>query len=413
MPSGASSDETISRTIDSSVTQVSRLAVRMVPASVPVCGIALAATPALTAPHTMTVLLRGSMRRDSTPGTPGDQRAQPVDQVAGQVRSRRVPAVRLQRDLDLIGRRRDRARPGSRPCRPPAAGRSAARRCATPRVSAPAAIASIAPPGISSSAAWKISRTPTGSSGTEASASAVPSRIAVCASCPHACVTFGHHRRVRRAGALGHRQRIHVGPQRDPRPVLGAEVAGQPGAAGQHLRVEARVGQVRGDELRGGELLTPQLGVRVDVPAPGDQVVVVRGQPGLGGVGEAHDAARLACSSQHPVPLGRRLGQADDRARQHDRALDDGLVGAGPGGRRGERRLVDGRAVGVDADDRVDAGHHLRDVAHVGAAQRQRRLDVGGHRAAAQPHHLGAEGVGQPRVGRQLVRSAARSRSTV
>ncbi len=42
----------------------------MVPASVPVCGIALAATPALTAPHTITVLLRGSMRRDSTPGRP-------------------------------------------------------------------------------------------------------------------------------------------------------------------------------------------------------------------------------------------------------------------------------------------------------------------------------------------------------
>ena len=42
----------------------------MVPATLPVCGIAFAATPALTAPHTMTVLLRGSTRRDSTPGTP-------------------------------------------------------------------------------------------------------------------------------------------------------------------------------------------------------------------------------------------------------------------------------------------------------------------------------------------------------
>ena len=57
--------------------------------------------------------------------------------------------------------------------------------------SAPAAIASIAPPGISSSAAWKISRTPTGSSGTDASASAVPSSIAVCASWPQACATLG------------------------------------------------------------------------------------------------------------------------------------------------------------------------------------------------------------------------------
>ena len=45
------------------------------------------------------------------PGHPGDQGAQRVDQVAGQMRSRRVPAGRVQRDLDLIGRRRDRARP--------------------------------------------------------------------------------------------------------------------------------------------------------------------------------------------------------------------------------------------------------------------------------------------------------------
>ncbi|CFS15895.1 Uncharacterised protein [Mycobacterium tuberculosis] len=56
---------------------------------------------------------------------------------------------------------------------------------------APAAIASMAPPGISSSAAWKINRTPTGSSGTEANANAAPSRIAVCASWPQACATLG------------------------------------------------------------------------------------------------------------------------------------------------------------------------------------------------------------------------------
>ena len=70
MPSGASRPETISRTRSSIASQVSRLAVRTVPASVPVCGIALAATPALAAPHTITVLCRGSTRRDSTPGSP-------------------------------------------------------------------------------------------------------------------------------------------------------------------------------------------------------------------------------------------------------------------------------------------------------------------------------------------------------
>ena len=60
----------------------------------------------------------------------------------------------------------------------------------TPAI-APAAIVSIAPPGISSSAGWKISRTPTGSSGAPARASAVPSRIEVCASWPQACAAFG------------------------------------------------------------------------------------------------------------------------------------------------------------------------------------------------------------------------------
>ena len=49
-------------------------------------------------------------------------------------------------------------------------------------VSAPAAIASSAPPGINSSAGWNSSRTATGKSGTVASAVAAPSRIAVCAS---------------------------------------------------------------------------------------------------------------------------------------------------------------------------------------------------------------------------------------
>jgi hypothetical protein len=94
----------------------------------------------------------------------------------------------------------------------------------------------MAPPGINSSAAWKISRTPTGSSGAAASADAAPSSIAVCASCPQACATFGT---VEAYGApVGHRQRVHIGAQRDARRMLGTEVAGQPGAAGQHLRVQ-------------------------------------------------------------------------------------------------------------------------------------------------------------------------------
>ena len=221
-------------------------------------------------------------------------------------------------------------------------------------VSTPAAIASIAPPGISSSAAWKISRTPTGSSGTDASASAAPSRIAVCASWPQACATLGivdvYGAPVRSAigsASMSARSAIR-------RPVLGAEVADQPGAAGQHLRVEPGVGQPLGDELRGGELLAAQLGVAVDVAAPVDQIVVVCGQPGFGGVGEAHArphwpmvATRAhgfaahapllpGCGRQHPVPFGGRLRQAHDGARQHDGAVDDRAVAAGTRGSGGE-----------------------------------------------------------------------------
>ncbi len=47
----------------------------------------------------------------------------------------------------------------------------------------------MAPPGCTSSAGWKISRTRPGSAGAAASASPAPSSIAVCASCPQACIT--------------------------------------------------------------------------------------------------------------------------------------------------------------------------------------------------------------------------------
>lgn len=145
-------------------------------------------------------------------------------------------------------------------------------------VSAPAAMASSAPPGINSSAAWKVSRTPTGSSGTDASAVAAPSTIAVCASCPQAWATPGSVE-VRRPGPFGHRQRVHIGPQCDPRRVLRSEIADQSGAAGQRLRVQAGVDQPVGDVLGGGELLPPQLGMAVEVAAPPDEVVVVGGRP--------------------------------------------------------------------------------------------------------------------------------------
>ena len=61
---------TISRTNGSSNAQVSWSPVRTVPVSMPVCGMALGAWPATTAPHTMTVLVRGSTRLLNIPGRP-------------------------------------------------------------------------------------------------------------------------------------------------------------------------------------------------------------------------------------------------------------------------------------------------------------------------------------------------------
>src|SRR5689334_3487773 len=78
--------------------------------------------------------------------------------------------------------------------------------------------------------------------------------------------------------------------------MIRAEVTGQSGTSGEHLRVQARVSQMRGDELRRGELLTAQLGIGVDVAAPRHQIRVVRVQPGLDGVVQNH-AARLAFNS--------------------------------------------------------------------------------------------------------------------
>ena len=164
--------------MSSSSSQVSRLAVRTVPDKIPVCGIALAATPALTAPHTITVDVRGSMRRDSTPGSPVITVPSPYTRSVVRCGRDVCPpgecrVISIQSAADVMG-------PAVIATRPTASrGSQCSAKIRDTPVSTPAAMASIAPPGICSSAAWKISRTATGSSGTDASASAVPSRIAV------------------------------------------------------------------------------------------------------------------------------------------------------------------------------------------------------------------------------------------
>jgi hypothetical protein len=185
MPSGANRPETVSRTRLSISSQVSRLAVRTVPARVPICGMALAATPALAAPQTITVPCRGSIRRDSTPGSPVI--TVPIPYTRSEVRCGRevcppgeCRVISSESAAEVIG-------PAVIATRPTAKrGSQCSAKIRDTPFNAPAAIASSAPPGISSSAGWKISRTPAGSSGAEASAVAAPSSIAVCASWPQA-----------------------------------------------------------------------------------------------------------------------------------------------------------------------------------------------------------------------------------
>ena len=313
-----------------------------------------------------------------------------------------MPARRVQCHLDLVGGRRDRARPH----RDPAHRQS---RVAVQREDARHAVERARGDGVDRAAGHQLlgglEDQPHADRqlGHRASASAAPSSTAVCASWPQACATLGTTEAYVHPGALGHRQRVHIGAQRDARPVLRTEVADQARSAGQHLRVQPGVGQMRRDELSGGELLAPQFGVGVDVPAPGHQLVVVGGEPVVRGFCQFHDAARLACSSSIRSRSSGDLGEGDDRARQHDRAFDDGLVAAGTRGGCGEARLMHRRPFRVDADDGVDARHDLRDVAHIGAAQRHGGLDLLGDRFAAESYHFAAKDLGQPLVRRQFV----------
>ncbi len=243
---------------------------------------------------------RAGARVDATrqhAGQARDQRAEPVHQVPGQMRPRRVPALAVQRDLDVVGGRGD--RPGAHrdpPDRQP--------RVTVQREDARHPGQHTGRDRVDRTAGHQLLRRledqphpdrQLGHRGQRECRAEQHRGVRIVAA---GVRDVGHHRRERRPGPIGHRQRVHVGPQCDARPMLGAEVADQTGAAGQHLRIEARVGQMRRDELRGAELLPAQLRVGVDVPSPGHHVVVVGGQPGVGGFCESHDATRRAsCSS--------------------------------------------------------------------------------------------------------------------
>ena len=79
-----------------------------------------------------------------------------------------------------------------------------------------------------------MNRTVPGSSARRSCSSrAAPTSIAVCASCPHACMRAVDLARELEAGVFGHRQRVHVAAEQHHRPVA---VTGQIGDDRRHGR---------------------------------------------------------------------------------------------------------------------------------------------------------------------------------
>ncbi len=130
----------------------------------------------------------------------------------------------------------------------------------------------------------------------------------MCASWPQEWDTPFDRRGERQSGALGDRQGVHVGAQRDPR-LRRPEVADDTRTEGEPLRVEPEGAQVGEHDVGRAVLLAGQLGVRVQIASPPDHRVPwvsshrdaapVRAGPGTDVIGsrsapgrrEPHDAS--------------------------------------------------------------------------------------------------------------------------
>ena len=162
---------------------------------------------------------------------------------------------------------------------------------------------SIAPPGCTSSAGWKISRTRPGSAGARASARPAPSSIAVCASCPQACMTFvtveANGSPVASCSGRASMS-ARSATQRSPwptsqtRPVPPGRVRGSRPAAVSSAA----------DQRRGAALGPAQLRRGVQRATPGDDLGPVQRQPG---VQPGRTAARAQSTTAGPA-TGRTRG---------------------------------------------------------------------------------------------------------
>lgn len=171
------------------------------------------------------------------PGQPGDQRAEPVDEVGGQVWTRRVPARRIQRDFYRVGRRRDGALPNGdlADFKPGIAvqgedPRHPGQRAGRDRVDGTTGHQFLGRLEDQPHPHRQLRYRSQCQCGTQQDRG-----VRIMATSMR---DVGHGRGVGRAGPLGHRQRIHIGAQRDPRLMLRTEVAGESRSTGQHLGVQ-------------------------------------------------------------------------------------------------------------------------------------------------------------------------------
>ena len=163
----------------------SRSSTRTVPRNEPRCGMALAAMPALTAPQTSDMPDRGSTCRESRPGRSVISR--PRASTRSTVSCGR--AVCPPGPVSVMSIRSQAAvmAPVRRPTVP--AGTEGSQCSANAREapsSTPEATTSVAPPGMVSSAGWKITARCRAARRAVASAMATPRTTVVCTSCPQA-----------------------------------------------------------------------------------------------------------------------------------------------------------------------------------------------------------------------------------
>ena len=146
---------------------------------------------------------------------------------------------------------------------------------------APAVIASWAPPGMTSSAAWKMPRTATprrtSAGSTALSASRAPSSARGVDVVAAGVADARHRRGELQARALAHRQGVDVGPQPHPEDRLGRTDVGDQTGAGQPAQRDAGELEAAREQIGRARLLAGQLGMGVEVPADVDELCGQRG----------------------------------------------------------------------------------------------------------------------------------------